>query len=937
MVKKKNSKKAIRVVQRPPTAKSDNPFEQARNKKRFDVLGRKLKGGVRNVPALRSAAVEKRKSTLLVEYRQLKKSNAFIDRRFGEDDENLTQDDRALLRFQKQRLKELANSRFALPDAEGEGDGDGDGAHPEELTHLGKSLAELEDLHEGWSTDDDNDFDQNLDDEMIKKAHFGGGAKQTNDSENQVEPKEHRSKKEIMEEVIAKSKMHKALKSAQREDDLHATEALDEAWKALSNQPSLTSLFRPQKRSMMKEVNARQEGDDGDRRFDALTKELVFDARAAPSDRTLTAEELTELEEQRLQLLEKERLKRQKEQDQQFGFHPRSMGVITGGDDLEDDFHGGEGHREGNDVHVVVKGGYAARRAKRRKAAEDESSSEPDSPSKDSEEEEDSEEEDDGVNETKASGSHPLQIAFRKTAAALQAKYGVGIDAEDQQEEEEEGEGEEEESDEDEDDGSLESDYDGEDEHDQGDETDREEGLKKESQTEEKQRRMTAESSMSFTPPLPQRYEDFAVMMKTLSAKEVGEMVRRIRSYNAKSLAMEGRKKLQTLYGCIIQYFADQADMHPPKFDHLDALIPHILEITPQVPFYAATLARARIQKAHVTMMDRLRKKQSGEELEISCFPPHRMLLLLKLYTTVYPVTDKRHPVLTAASLFACSALAMCPIESLRDAGTGLFLANIVVHMHAQAFRWAPEPLEFAIKLLTLLGTQPINVNGDTSASLDFATVFSTDNGRRVETLDVESPMRVPLLLAALYLIRRIAEILVEGQHQALPEIMVPKVTTCLSSFISRQGGSFSGGAEANDRHPGAVASQILSFINEAISKTTSSRRPLFNQSLLMLKQVKQFNPRFEEDFVAKKDYDPDRERAERRRLQRQIRKEERGAARELRRDAAYMAVVRDKEKAALQAELDASARRAKAFLQEQAADFKSGGQKGMWKKRKAK
>jgi nucleolar protein 14 len=52
---------------------------------------------------------------------------------------------------------------------------------------------------------------------------------------------------------------------------------------------------------------------------------------------------------------------------------------------------------------------------------------------------------------------------------------------------------------------------------------------------------------------------------------------------------------------------------------------------------------------------------------------------------------------------------------------------------------------------------------------------------------------------------------------------------------------------------------------------------------------------------------------------------------------AAFMSDVRDKEKAAKQAELYASERRAKSFLQAQESDFKSGGQGGMWKKKKKK
>jgi nucleolar protein 14 len=117
-----------------------------------------------------------RKGTLLVEYKQLRKANAFVDRRFGgegppqlflsptlawqqlasvkqlanslkhliqlttrvlastvaEDDEELTTEERALIRFQKQRLKEAAGSKFALAD---EGD-------EELLTHLGRSLSD---------------------------------------------------------------------------------------------------------------------------------------------------------------------------------------------------------------------------------------------------------------------------------------------------------------------------------------------------------------------------------------------------------------------------------------------------------------------------------------------------------------------------------------------------------------------------------------------------------------------------------------------------------------------------------------------------------------------------------------------------------------------------------------------------------------------------
>lgn len=96
------------------------------------------------------------------------------------------------------------------------------------------------------------------------------------------------------------------------------------------------------------------------------------------------------------------------------------------------------------------------------------------------------------------------------------------------------------------------------------------------------------------------------------------------------------------------------------------------------------------------------------------------------------------------------------------------------------------------------------------------------------------------------------------------------------------------------------------------------------------------------------------RERAEARRLQRQLRKESRGAMRELRKDAVFMHQVRvlwcavcvvrqsvcvsqerQRERAAVDAERDANFKRAMTILLEQQRDLKSGGQKGMHKPKK--
>ena len=72
-------------------APSINPFEMKKTKSRFDVLGRSLKGAATNVVKARSDAVKRRKSSLLVEYKAMKKANSFNDRRFGQNDSKMSE------------------------------------------------------------------------------------------------------------------------------------------------------------------------------------------------------------------------------------------------------------------------------------------------------------------------------------------------------------------------------------------------------------------------------------------------------------------------------------------------------------------------------------------------------------------------------------------------------------------------------------------------------------------------------------------------------------------------------------------------------------------------------------------------------------------------------------------------------------------------------
>ena len=118
---------------RPLAAPKKNPFETRKLKKKHIVVGQRLKSQ-ESIGQARTQALEQRKKTLLVEYEQRDKVNAFIDKRIGEQDESLSHEEKMLIRYQKEKQKKLLKkSLFSLEDAEEGG-----------LTHLGQSLSELD-------------------------------------------------------------------------------------------------------------------------------------------------------------------------------------------------------------------------------------------------------------------------------------------------------------------------------------------------------------------------------------------------------------------------------------------------------------------------------------------------------------------------------------------------------------------------------------------------------------------------------------------------------------------------------------------------------------------------------------------------------------------------------------------------------------------------
>lgn len=161
---------------------------------------------------------------------------------------------------------------------------------------------------------------------------------------------------------------------------------------------------------------------------------------------------------------------------------------------------------------------------------------------------------------------------------------------------------------------------------------------------------------------------------------------------------------LQVFYGILVQHFVMLAGDQPTPVSHLDVLTRVILQLTPEVPFYAATVARTRIEKLHDRLAAHLADPLAAGPL--MGWPGARQLLQLRLFSCLFPTSDKRHPVTTPLALLMGKYLMQCPVTNPFQAAVGLLLAGMALHNTAAAARFCPEVVSYLSA--TLQGFMPV-------------------------------------------------------------------------------------------------------------------------------------------------------------------------------------------------------------------------------------
>ncbi|XP_027363812.1 nucleolar protein 14 isoform X2 [Abrus precatorius] len=756
------------------------------------------------------------------------------------------------------------------------------------------------------------------------------------------EENRHKSKKEVMEEIILKSKFYKAQKAKDKEENEHLVEELDRNFTSLVHSESLLSLTEPNKMNALKalvnksisnehsskdhlsatrtlDTFVQEKPDD----YDKLVKQMGLEMRARPSNRTKTPEEIAQEEKEHLEQLEEERQKRMiaaedssdednEDSEKPSKQKPRSLS----GDDLGDSFSVNQ--------ETVTKKGWVDEILARK---DEEDSDSEDDDGEDSDDLCSSEDAEEGSDEDLDEKEKDLSLKDWEQSD----DDDIGTDTEDEDDNDEDIE------DAVEIDGvkGLDAGV-----HIKAKKKDSVENVKRDKDSLGAKKtdvggKQSKELDIPFIIQAPKTFEEFCSLVDKYSNSDILLIINRIRKSNPITFAAENRKKMQVFYGVLLQYFAVLANTKPLNVELLNMLVKPLIEMSMEIPYFAAICARRRIESTRKQFVESIKNSES------SCWPSSKMLCLLRLWSMIFPCSDFRHPVMTPVTLLICEYLMRCPIVSGRDIAIGSFLCTMLLSVFRQSRKFCPEAIIFLQTLLLatteskyisqedsqlyhlmeLKALKPLLCIHETVNEISPLNFFKIIDMPEDSSFFTSDSFRAGVLFVTVETLQGYINVY-EG-FSSFPEIFLPILRLLLE--IAEQ-----------KNMPNALRDKIkevAELIKLKVDEHHTLRRPL-----QMRKQkpvpIKLLNPKFEENYVKGRDYDPDRERAEMRKLKRQLKREAKGAARELRKDNYFLLEVKEKERSLLEKERVEKYGRARAFLQEQEHAFKSG-QLGKGRKRR--
>jgi len=360
------------------------------------------------------------------------------------------------------------------------------------------------------------------------------------------------------------------------------------------------------------------------------------------------------------------------------------------------------------------------------------------------------------------------------------------------------------------------------------------------------------------------------------------------------------------------------ASLPNPQLSVVSGLLPHLCALTKAYPRQTAEHFTRKLTLMHKNLKRGL--NHGAAENDAKTWPGLPELVFLRTLGTLWPTSDMRHVVVSPARLLMGSYLGLCKIRSFVDAASGLFLCTLFLQYENRSKRFVPEAINFLIDVIRCLS---LSRRGDSMGSVQCTPLSRRHgfvqlciiNSNGAKTMSVNKPhlliviggkessaqTNVDLLGLAVDLLARFSELykalegfveLYEPVLQTLYEIDIDFLSPMLQVRVQSSLSAYTYSIPFKDR-----ISQIIDSTQRLLGFSRQTRRPLSLQAHKPI-PIPSYIPKFEStssNYLRARD--PDHERQEAAKLRKQYKEERKGAIRELRKDARFLAGVEQEKR----------------------------------------
>ena len=389
----------------------------------------------------------------------------------------------------------------------------------------------------------------------------------------------------------------------------------------------------------------------------------------------------------------------------------------------------------------------------------------------------------------------------------------------------------------------------------------------------------SSERDLAFTYPCPQTHEELLEITENADVNDLPVIVQRIRALYHPKLAAGNRSKLEQFSKVLTEHLgclADKEGQCPSQV--LETLLRHIHSLAKSFPEAVGSAFRARLQQIS---SERPLKLRAGD------------LVVLTGISSIFPTSDHFHLVVTPANLVLTRYIGQSSVQTLGDLATGAYCCTLALQYQRLSKRYIPECITYLVIAISLLS--PVAVRDvrllvpkrlpDTSLRL--MTDLSQEPGP-LKTIDFQAgiddeTLKLRLLRTFVTLLGEAAD-LWQSKNSSC-EIFEPAAVvlehltkSCVSRGLLKKNQLFH-----------SVLKSMTRRLRDLRAQALEARRPLLLHNHRPL-AIKTSIPKFEESYNPDRHYDPDRDRSELNKLKAEHKRERKGAMRELRKDANFIA-----------------------------------------------